>query len=793
MERQYRPRSAHPIVAMAFLAILIVSPIHICAQQPRVSPSNTPVEGGSEVTGMLTTEDGRPVAGGVVFLLRRGSYYGKMDPRSVKSDVGGFFKFDRVGDGEFRLWSVQGNLSSREKRLQGVTVTVSKTRGAPEPAKLVMKPGRTVHATILSADGGKPVPGAFIRLTRSDIGTDFPVDARGAVTIQALTAEEWELSALAPGKAKVVKAVVLTSDAEVQVDFTLSDGGSISGKVVDAAGKPVSNVGVNIYPGDSGRPSDYVTTADDGTYKLDNIALDQEYSFYINHDSYVRPRVPKLLLASADRNRQMNVTLEPKPPGGSIMGKVLNSTNQPMPGATVTYYGTSTRDVKTIIADTAGAYRLDGIQIQKDFPTQIVVRAAGWAPQAVTIETPGTAESPSTVDIRMTEKGHRIRARLINDKGEPVKNARIEAGHLTAGDNNGVDTDSDAEGRFQFDTLRDRATFNIYADGYTSVSWEKLPLDGEDEVTVILQRVGAIIGKVIDAQSGAPLPKFNIKIRAEGILSARHESGEDFGGGGGTFRLDSLRSGEPTTLIVSAPGYPSHFFENLKPTPGGEGDPAILKISKNPDGYYRIAGTLLDADGKPVAGAEVRLVSYRPVQGELAMEMRFHWSMVKSGQLAIQDSIRAMESARTAKDGTFSFPLVPGPDIDLVYWGNGVPQERIQNVGRLPVEQLGNWQIRAARGMKVGGKIDPAAYSGITKLELRSTTDHTFEMDLRINEGQTSYEFPAVPAGSYTLRVLGKVQPAPMGGFTYTKLAELPLAVEEGVAGQLDLAARPAP
>ena len=168
-----------------------------------------------------------------------------------------------------------------------------------------------------------------------------------------------------------------------------------------------------------------------------------------------------------------------------------------------------------------------------------------------------------------------------------------------------------SDGLFHFDSLDPRATFDVYANGCTDIHWMALPLDGDDVVTVTMEEKGSMTGKVVDADSGQPVPKFNIRIRQNYIESSREESGEDFGGGDGAFRLDNLQGGLKAMLTVSAEGYPPQYFDEVS-SPGGKSGPVVIHLSKNPPDYIRVAGRIVDSTGKPMAGVEVRAVAYTP-------------------------------------------------------------------------------------------------------------------------------------------------------------------------------------
>ena len=59
--------------------------------------------------------------------------------------------------------------------------------------------------------------------------------------------------------------------------------------------------------------------------------------------------------------------------------------------------------------------------------TFVVVRAKGFAPQAVSVD-PGPADDPPEIAVRL-EPGHRIRGRVLDAAGKPIAGVRVKYGH----------------------------------------------------------------------------------------------------------------------------------------------------------------------------------------------------------------------------------------------------------------------------------------------------------------------------------------------------------------------------
>src|SRR5207247_556356 len=142
----------------------------------------------------------------------------------------------------------------------------------------------------------------------------------------------------------------------------------------------------------------------------------------------------------------------------------------------------------------------------------LVVKAKGFAPQRVEFK-PGTAAQPATVAVQL-EPGHRIQGRVVSESGKPIAKADVFYAHN--GQLDGFDfggrAATDAQGRFQFDSLPADAPFYFRAEGYSEIPEMKLALDGDDEVVVTMRSQGVIKGQIVDAATGKPIPRFIVRI-----------------------------------------------------------------------------------------------------------------------------------------------------------------------------------------------------------------------------------------------------------------------------------------
>ena len=223
-------------------------------------------------------------------------------------------------------------------------------------------------------------------------------------------------------------------------------------------------------------------------------------------------------------------------------------------------------------------------------------------PAQVTVD-PATGEP--VVDVRLQDP-LRIPGRVVDAvSGHPIDGAAAwvwaSPGHNALSGPNGV---------FDLTTRRapDGTRVSVIAAGYVSarVNSEASQLAGPAEVSVALRPAAPIAGLVTDAYdqpvAGANVwaePR-NLGTRAamRSFRPQRATSAAD-----GSFRLPDLVYGSPYRLTAQAQGFPSTVVDVPPFEPGVAADPVRIVLTRG----RKAVGSVVDTDGGPVAGAEVKL------------------------------------------------------------------------------------------------------------------------------------------------------------------------------------------
>jgi hypothetical protein len=504
--------------------------------------------------------------------------------------------------------------------------------------------------------------------------------------------------------------------------------------------------------------------------------------------------------ADKERVSRLDVVLKKRPHGGSVSGVVTDSQGKPVAGAEITNQGGSSNESRRAQTDAQGKFLLDDVYAD-GIGHQLVVKAKGFAPERVEFK-PGTAKTPASVEVQL-KPGHRIKGRVINSKGKPIPGANVyyAHGHSHPGMEFGGSAATNDQGRFHFDSLPADTPFAFSAEGYSHIPEMKLPLDGEEEVEVQMRAQGFIKGRVVDAATNQPIPKFNVRITFTmdrkpddptfSLPSNRVFPGEDFASPQGRFLFKDFIDGVPLQVTVIAPGYRRQVERRVVARPEAETEETLFKLTpEDPAKLAVIRGKLLNHKGQPVANAELRLIvaTDRPAQRDA---FPFNWQMIESGQVDQAPNVLQVQRLTTGADGAFVFPGIPGDaEIELVYWGKGIPPGRQDHLETLAAKDRGNLEVKTEAPARVTGVIDRKIFPEFRSIQLSSAaggSGHFF--DAKISPDKKTFDIDDLPPGPYELQVYGAPVRLPdqPGAFQTRVIGKRSLSLKSSKVERVDL------
>jgi RNA polymerase sigma factor (sigma-70 family) len=770
------------------------------SKKKSASMGSEPANLGTVTGRVVLAADSTPVAGANVRLIK-GDYYSSDGPRQkTATNERGEFTFKGLAGGKYLIVAFHGNLSSRTRMFQGESVTLAAGE-TTKPIVLRMQPGIAVRVKVLTEADSKPIAGAHVRPIWTDTEGDHLTDDHGDVELPALTAETWHVQVVAKGYARGTQALNLASQQPASVEFKLRPGGSVQGRVTDIDNRPIAGAGVNIVGNSSdGTAFDYIgtylETDAEGRYHFDNLPLEQTLKLSAKKSDYLVEQPEFRIEATKERVNRVDIVLKKRPHGGSVAGVVTDSQGKAVAGADILNQGKSSDEVRRTKTDAEGKFLLENVY-SDSIGHQLIVHAKGLAPQRVAFK-PGPAATPSAVTIKL-EPGHRIKGRVVDPAGKPIPGVQVYFAHGNTGDGIGFggSTTTDGQGRFQFDSLPADTPFTFVADGYSQIPEIKLPLDGDQEIDVQMKSQGIIKGRVVDASTGKPLQRFTVRIihsfdrRPDDPIFSIHTQrvypGEQFTSAQGEFVLKDLIVGTPLQVIVLAEGYRRQVVrrELVQSAADAETLEFCLK-AEDPAKLLAIRGKLVNHRGQPVRGAELRLIvaTDRPKQGD---DYPFNWQMIETGQIEQAPNVLQVQRLTTGADGSFLFQRVPtDAEIELVYWGKGIPSARVDHLEKSSPKELGKLEVKTLAPARITGTIDRQVFPEVGRIDLTQSTRY---LETKISPDGKSFEINDLPPGQYDLLIFGPPirTPGQPGSFTSHVIGRRQVILKEGQVETADL------
>jgi RNA polymerase sigma factor (sigma-70 family) len=297
----------------------------------------------------------------------------------------------------------------------------------------------------------------------------------------------------------------------------------IHGRVLDSVGNPVAGAEVAFgnehIPGADGKVESHeifhVTTVTDATgrWQIDRIAPEvmRHVAGGASHPDYSPAERLDLSLQPEAAQELLDGTFAfHLAPGNLVQGTVVDPPGQPVSGALVHVGGLNATGSRDARSGPDGKFRVAGCP-----PGEALVTASaeGFAPAVLSIEIePNLA--PVTLELGA---GQTLRVRVVDAHGSPIAHAHLwyrafgprPEGPLPQVQFSG---DSDSEGRSVWEHAPDQdLQFDCSAEGFMQEGFLVLHADGKEHLITMTPAL-SVSGTVCDAESGEPIPRFQIRI-----------------------------------------------------------------------------------------------------------------------------------------------------------------------------------------------------------------------------------------------------------------------------------------
>lgn len=560
--------------------------------------------------------------------------------------------------------------------------------------------------------------------------------------------------------------------------------GNISGKVVDQHGQPVPATFVNVYQGNALLPGPFpgalqildlqTKSAADGSFTINCLPVGNAYVLVGEHENYAKSESPNLRVEAGQTLSGVTLQLTD---GAVVRGTVTAAGGAPLASARVELHDTMAQfnqqpdqisPTAVVFTEAAGRYafthvssRFFRVKASADsYETLTQTGSAGFEP----------VPSDMVLDFELSA-GHTLPGRVVDVDSNPIKGARIEVTSTGQEPQSSASAFSDDGGWFSLEGLG-TSYYHLHATckGYSNKDVPKVHFTA-GQFQVVMEPRGFVEGTVITS-AGGPVERFALYLMRsrQGADPTYLNDHRDFDDPSGHFVLGDL---DPGDYVVEARA-DDLADTRSDPFTVGRGPVASAQIRIVMSAGGTLTGTVVDADGHQVAGAQVMLNPNNYIDSNISKI----FSM-------ISPTDERERSAETGADGGFVFEHVtPG-----VYQVRGDhPDFAASSLNDVQIfedaaHHNAPLKLTLPRGAVIAGRaLDDTGPMSFCKVQINQK-DSTY-MDAGTTDKDGHFRFRNLAQGEYQLTVMPeKVGGEPIHPFmrlVYAKNSQKDIYVGEG-------------
>ncbi|MED1780668.1 carboxypeptidase regulatory-like domain-containing protein [Brevibacillus fortis] len=494
----------------------------------------------AELSGLVTGPGGIPIAGALVEVLNQAG----ITLTETTTDGAGTYLLTKLAEGVYQIRVSAAGFSTQ---LAGISLQAGDAKVLNFSLTTAFG---TVSGTISDAQTGEGTPNASIKVvTRSGIAVgETLTDINGDYSLSLLGPETYVLTAAAEGYAGQTVGVEITAGATTTVDLQLEkQAGVLMGTVSDTGGNAFADAVVVVLKGIV--PVAQTITDSTGTFSFPHLAPDT-YTVTASATGYSTAVLGATVLPQ--EISFLDFVLQASP--GAITGQVIDSSNQPIQGATVIIRENTAAGaaVATVLTDGNGQYVVPDL-----LPQAYVVNVS--APDKTTVITGAivTSLTTTTVNVQLADLPGSISGSIFDaTSGLPITGASVEVSVLNQAGAIVAHANSDLAGNYEITGLaRGVYTITARATNYETNSASAIVFANTNTPVSLslFASPGEIQGQVVAAGTLQPIAGAQVNT-LDSNGSVVHSVYSD---SQGSFVITGLAAGQ-YVIIASADGFQSN-------------------------------------------------------------------------------------------------------------------------------------------------------------------------------------------------------------------------------------------
>ena len=569
----------------------------------RVFSSEELDAGSATLAGRVHDEQGRPVPGAIVSLAGSGFW----PPRSVESDPDGRFHWPDIPAGIYELRVSKGRLVAPP--LEGLILDA----GARRAFGMRLARGWTLAGQVLDARTGAAVGGAEVTVATGALGLHSrrtQSNRYGHFVLDGVVGDEQTLYVEAEGYI-IAGPLTQTADA-LPIIVRLERAARIEGRVVDERGRPIPNalgrafgegtkaplnttdsLGVTSGPvppiSAAGAGSlafvGQATTGPNGRFELSNLRPGP-YTVAATHDDFAPASSERLRASAGAAPADLTIVMRA---GAELAGRVVDERGRGLEAIPVELRAPDERLPRMSVTAPDGSFSFRGVR------GEVTVTALPYdlPPSRKTVDL--GQDALVTVELALATSLYTLRGRVVDERGFGVGGALLTVSSQDPGTPVQRSAKSDADGTFSVPALPE-PPFTLKAEHAAYSPTALTEVDDIDDVRVVMSAGVTFLGEVLDDWTSDGLR--DARVQLDGPHDVNTKTRAD-----GTFVFRQLPTGI-YEVTLSHTDYESQTRRVVIEPPRYVDRPQELETVRLVPGGI-VEGEVVDANGDPVAGAEV--------------------------------------------------------------------------------------------------------------------------------------------------------------------------------------------